>query len=65
MYIYMCVYIYAFVYFSQAVQVDRTIYISGQVGLDPSSGQLVPGGVVEEAKQVSLHMRGPRCNTTW
>ncbi|EDL08846.1 heat-responsive protein 12, partial [Mus musculus] len=37
--------------YSQAVQVDRTIYISGQVGLDPSSGQLVPGGVVEEAKQ--------------
>uniref|UniRef100_A0A8C6HBB9 2-iminobutanoate/2-iminopropanoate deaminase n=1 Tax=Mus spicilegus TaxID=10103 RepID=A0A8C6HBB9_MUSSI len=36
---------------SQAVQVDRTIYISGQVGMDPSSGQLVPGGVVEEAKQ--------------
>lgn len=38
---------------SQAVLVDRTIYISGQIGMDPSNGQLVPGGVVEEAKQVS------------
>uniref|UniRef100_G3UJF8 2-iminobutanoate/2-iminopropanoate deaminase n=1 Tax=Loxodonta africana TaxID=9785 RepID=G3UJF8_LOXAF len=35
----------------QAVLVDRAIYISGQVGIDPSSGQLVPGGVVQEAKQ--------------
>ncbi|XP_010617873.1 2-iminobutanoate/2-iminopropanoate deaminase [Fukomys damarensis] len=37
--------------YSQAVLVDRTIYISGQVGRDPASGQLVPGGVVEETKQ--------------
>ncbi|XP_006104212.1 2-iminobutanoate/2-iminopropanoate deaminase [Myotis yumanensis] len=37
--------------YSQAVLVDRTLYISGQLGLDPSSGQLVPGGVKEEAKQ--------------
>ncbi|XP_004461342.1 2-iminobutanoate/2-iminopropanoate deaminase [Dasypus novemcinctus] len=37
--------------YSHAVLVDRTIYISGQLGLDPSSGQLVSGGVTEEAKQ--------------
>lgn len=37
--------------YSQAVLVDRTIYVSGQIGMDPSSGQLVPGGVAEEAKQ--------------
>ncbi|XP_021516176.1 2-iminobutanoate/2-iminopropanoate deaminase isoform X2 [Meriones unguiculatus] len=37
--------------YSQAVLVDRTVYISGQIGMDPSTGQLVPGGVVEEAKQ--------------
>ncbi|XP_012499043.1 PREDICTED: ribonuclease UK114 [Propithecus coquereli] len=37
--------------YSQAVLVDRTVYISGQIGLDPSSGQLVPGGVEKEAKQ--------------
>ena len=37
--------------YSQAVLVDRTIYISGHLGMDPASGQLVPGGVAEEAKQ--------------
>nr|XP_002710629.3 2-iminobutanoate/2-iminopropanoate deaminase [Oryctolagus cuniculus] len=42
--------------YSQAVQVDRTVYVSGQVGLDPSSGKLVPGGVVEETKQALTNM---------
>ncbi|XP_069847222.1 2-iminobutanoate/2-iminopropanoate deaminase [Dipodomys merriami] len=42
--------------YSQAVLVDRTMYISGQVGLDPSSGKLVPGGVAEEAKQALTNM---------
>uniref|UniRef100_A0A8C3WPP7 2-iminobutanoate/2-iminopropanoate deaminase n=1 Tax=Catagonus wagneri TaxID=51154 RepID=A0A8C3WPP7_9CETA len=42
--------------YSQAVLVDRTIYISGQIGMDPASGQLVPGGVVEEAKQALTNM---------
>ncbi|KAG6933700.1 reactive intermediate imine deaminase A -like protein [Chelydra serpentina] len=37
--------------YSQAVLIDRTMYISGQLGMDPSSGQLVPGGAKEEAKQ--------------
>ncbi|KAF5915185.1 hypothetical protein HPG69_011648 [Diceros bicornis minor] len=38
-------------FMNQAVLVDKTVYVSGQIGLDPSSGQLVPGGVAEEAKQ--------------
>uniref|UniRef100_A0A2K5KHS0 2-iminobutanoate/2-iminopropanoate deaminase n=1 Tax=Cercocebus atys TaxID=9531 RepID=A0A2K5KHS0_CERAT len=42
--------------YSQAVLVDRTIYISGQIGMDPSSGQLVSGGVAEEAKQALKNM---------
>ncbi|KAJ8785158.1 hypothetical protein J1605_007714 [Eschrichtius robustus] len=42
--------------YSQAVLVDRTIYISGQLGMDPASGQLVPGGVAEEAKQALTNM---------
>ncbi|KAL4826693.1 hypothetical protein H8958_008126 [Nasalis larvatus] len=42
--------------YSQAVLVDRTIYISGKIGMDPSSGQLVSGGVAEEAKQALKNM---------
>ncbi|XP_020641054.3 2-iminobutanoate/2-iminopropanoate deaminase [Pogona vitticeps] len=37
--------------YSQAVLVDRTMYIAGQLGMDPASGQLVPGGAKEQAKQ--------------
>jgi len=37
--------------YSQAIQVGKTLYLSGQVGLDPSTGQLVPGGLQEEARQ--------------
>lgn len=29
--------------YSQAVRVDRTVYLSGQIGLDPASMQLVEG----------------------
>ncbi|MBZ3882669.1 Ribonuclease UK114 [Sciurus carolinensis] len=36
---------------SQAMLVNRTIYISGQKSLDTLSGQGVPGGVAAEAKQ--------------
>ncbi|XP_072459531.1 2-iminobutanoate/2-iminopropanoate deaminase [Notamacropus eugenii] len=42
--------------YSQAVLVDKTMYISGQIGMDASSGQLVSGGVVEEAKQAIINM---------
>ncbi|POI25129.1 hypothetical protein CIB84_011121, partial [Bambusicola thoracicus] len=35
----------------QAVLVDRTMYIAGQVGIEPSTGQLVSGGIKEETKQ--------------
>lgn len=38
--------------FSQAVLVDRTMYIAGQIGIEPSNGQLVSGGIKEETKQV-------------
>ncbi|XP_062385319.1 2-iminobutanoate/2-iminopropanoate deaminase-like isoform X1 [Sardina pilchardus] len=42
--------------YSQAVVVDRTMYISGQLGLDTASGQLVPGGVQAQAKQALTNM---------
>ncbi|XP_028673155.2 2-iminobutanoate/2-iminopropanoate deaminase isoform X2 [Erpetoichthys calabaricus] len=42
--------------YSQAVVVDRTMYISGQLGMDVTSGQLVAGGVLEEARQALVNM---------
>ncbi|XP_036395182.1 2-iminobutanoate/2-iminopropanoate deaminase-like [Megalops cyprinoides] len=42
--------------YSQAVLVDRTMYISGQLGMDPSSGQLVDGGVQAQTKQALVNM---------
>uniref|UniRef100_A0A4W6DYR6 Reactive intermediate imine deaminase A homolog n=1 Tax=Lates calcarifer TaxID=8187 RepID=A0A4W6DYR6_LATCA len=42
--------------YSQAVVVDRTMYISGQLGLDVASGQLVDGGVQAQAKQALINM---------
>jgi 2-iminobutanoate/2-iminopropanoate deaminase len=34
--------------YNQAIIVDRTVYLSGVVGLDVNTGKLVPGGVVPE-----------------
>lgn len=34
--------------YSQAVRVGDTLYASGQVALDPATGQLVAGGVAEQ-----------------
>lgn len=42
--------------YSQAVMVDRTLYISGQLGMDPTSGLLVDGGVQAQAKQALINM---------
>ncbi|CAL8365364.1 unnamed protein product [Arctogadus glacialis] len=42
--------------YSQAVVVGRTMYISGQIGLDTVSGQLVEGGVQAQAKQALTNM---------
>ncbi|XP_029920432.1 2-iminobutanoate/2-iminopropanoate deaminase [Myripristis murdjan] len=42
--------------YSQAVVADRTMYISGQLGLDVASGQLVGGGVQAQARQALVNM---------
>jgi 2-iminobutanoate/2-iminopropanoate deaminase len=38
--------------FSQAILVEGFLYLSGQVAQDPTTGKLVPGGVVAETEQV-------------
>jgi len=43
--------------YSQAVAVDGAVYLSGQIGLDPATGQLVPGGVEAEARRVMENLK--------
>ncbi|QHS53313.1 RidA family protein [Edaphobacter sp. 12200R-103] len=38
--------------YSQAVRVGETLYASGQVGLDPVTGQIVEGGVEAQTVRV-------------
>lgn len=43
--------------YSQAVAAGGAVYLSGQVGLDPASGQLVAGGLEAEARRVFDNLR--------
>lgn len=38
--------------YSQAVKVDNTVYLSGQIPLDPVTMEVVSGGIDSEIKQV-------------
>ncbi len=38
--------------YSQAIEVNGTLYISGQVPVDPATGKVVEGGVKEQTEQV-------------
>jgi len=42
--------------YSQAVCVNGTLYISGQLGLDPNTSDLVSGGVEEQCRQAFQNM---------
>lgn len=37
--------------YSQAVQAGNTIYVSGQIPIDPAVGELVPGGIEEQTRR--------------
>jgi hypoxanthine phosphoribosyltransferase len=43
--------------YSQAVTVDGWTYTSGQVGLDPQTGELVPGGFDPQARRALENLR--------
>lgn len=38
--------------YSQAVKCDNLIFVSGQIGIDPLTGELTKGGIKEETKRV-------------
>jgi 2-iminobutanoate/2-iminopropanoate deaminase len=43
--------------YSQAVDSGDTVFLSGQIGLDPNLGSLVAGGIAPETRQVMDNIR--------
>ena len=43
--------------YSQAVKVNQTVYISGQIPLDPKTMQMVEGGFKAQARQVMTNLQ--------
>jgi 2-iminobutanoate/2-iminopropanoate deaminase len=42
--------------YSQAVRSGHHLFCSGQIGIDPITGNLVPGGIEAETRQVLLNL---------
>ncbi len=43
--------------FSEAVRVGNTLYLSGQIGIEPGSMKLVSGGIRHEARQTMQNIQ--------
>ncbi|RBL93683.1 RidA family protein [Chitinophaga flava] len=43
--------------YNQAVKAGNTLYVSGQVPLDPATGELVKSGIVDEAHLVMKNLQ--------
>jgi len=43
--------------YSQAIKTDLMVYTAGQVGMDPSTGELVSGGIEEQTRQALKNLQ--------
>ena len=43
--------------YSQAIEIDNTLYLAGQIGLDPVSGKLVDGGIEKQTDRVMKNLQ--------
>lgn len=43
--------------YSQAVMVNNMLYVSGQIAINPASGQLVLDNIIEETQQVMNNLK--------
>ncbi len=43
--------------YSQAVQVGSWVFCSGQLGMDPKTGRLVPGGIEAQTRQALTNLQ--------
>jgi 2-iminobutanoate/2-iminopropanoate deaminase len=44
--------------YSQAIRAGGMVFVSGQIPLDPATGEIVPGGVEAQASRVIENLRG-------
>ncbi|MFC2136661.1 RidA family protein [Bacteroidota bacterium] len=44
--------------YSQAVEVNNMLFISGQISINPEAGKIVEGGIQEQTKQVLENLKG-------
>jgi 2-iminobutanoate/2-iminopropanoate deaminase len=43
--------------YSQAVEINNILFISGQIPIDPSTGKIVDGGIKEQTEQVMANIK--------
>jgi 2-iminobutanoate/2-iminopropanoate deaminase len=43
--------------YSQAIKTGNFVFLSGQLGIDPTIGELVPGGVSDQTEQIFKNIR--------
>ncbi|MEN3002056.1 MAG: RidA family protein [Armatimonadota bacterium] len=43
--------------YSQAVRVGNWVFISGQIPIDPATGEIVPGGIAAQTRQVLQNLQ--------
>ena len=43
--------------YSAAVRVGSFVYTAGQIGIDPATGEVVPGGIEAETRQVLTNLK--------
>ena len=43
--------------YSQAIRTGNSVYLSGQIGLDPETGELVKGGIEAQARRVFANLK--------
>ena len=43
--------------YSQAIQTGNFVFLSGQLGIDPAIGELVPGGISDQTEQIFQNIR--------
>ncbi len=44
--------------YSQAIQIENLIFLSGQIPIDPATGKLVAGGIREKTRRVLENLKG-------